>query len=444
MKSWGLLAAAIVLAALSGALYWSNHRKAKETEASPAIETAPKVLSLNAVDFVSLKIAKKGAEDLALSKNDAGKWQITAPKPFAADQGEVTSLLSTFSALGSDRLVEDKASDLSPYGLAQPSLEISATDKNKKKVELKIGDDTPAGSGSYAAVAGDPRVFIIASYNKNSLDKGVNDLRDKRLLNFDSDKVSRVELTAKKQTIEFGRDKDRWQILNPKPFRAEQFAVDDLVRSLHDAKMELSATDDEKKFQAAFNSGTVIATARVTDVSGTQSLEIRKAKDDYYAKSSAVAGIYKILASVGNSADRSLDDFRNKKLFDFGFTDPDKIEMHDGSKSYVVTHSGSDWLSDGKKMDETTVSPLVGAIRDLSASKFVDGGFTSAAMDITVTSDSGKRVEKVLISKDGDHYVAKRENEPALYEIPPSSYTDLQNSAAGMKPAPPPPAAKKK
>jgi len=147
---------------------------------------------------------------------------------------------------------------------------------------------------------------------------------------------------------------------------------------------------------------------------------------------------------VATSADKSLDDFRTKKLFDFGFTEPDKIEMHDGSKVYVVTHSGSDWLSDGKKMDEGTVTALVGAIRDLTASKFVDSGFTSAAMDIMVASDSGNRVEKVLISKDGDHYVAKRENEPALYEIPASSYTDLQNSASGMKPAPPPPAPKKK
>jgi len=443
MKSRGLLIAAIVLAALSGTLYWSNHRKAKETESSPSTETAPKVLSLNASDFVSLKISKEGAEDLSFSKDNAGKWEITAPKPFGADQGEVTSLLSTYAALGSDRLVEDKASDLSSYGLAQPSLVISVTDKNKKTTDLKIGDDTPAGNGAYAAVAGDPRVFIIANYNKNSLDKSANDLRDKRLLTFDSDKLTRVELTAKKQTIEFGRDKDQWQILKPKPLRAEQFAVDDLVRSLHDAKMELSATDDEKKIQAAFNSGTVIATAKVTDVSGTQTLEIRKAKDDYYAKSSAVGGIYKVAASVGTSADRGLDDFRNKKLFDFGFTDPDKIEMHDGSKSYFLAHSGTDWWSNGAKMDESTVTPLVGAIRDLTSTKFLDSGFTTPAMDITVTSDSGKRVEKVLISKDGDHYVAKRENEPALYEIPASSFTDLQNSVGGVKPAPPPAPAKK-
>src|SRR5438132_4375074 len=37
-----------------------------------------------------------------------------------------------------------------------------------------------------------------------------------------------------------------WQILKPKPLRADQTAVEDLVRSLGDAKMELSATRSEE------------------------------------------------------------------------------------------------------------------------------------------------------------------------------------------------------
>lgn len=437
MKFRGLLVAAIVLAALTGTLYWSNHRKSAETSAAPSADTPPKVLSLNSADLVSIKIAKKGAEDLTVTKNAAGKWQISAPKAFAADQDAVSSLASTLSSLNSDRLVEDKVADLSPYGLTQPSMAITAIEKNKKAVDLHLGDDTPTGSGVYAAVAGDPRVFIVASYNKNSLDKSFSDLRDKRLLTFDADKLIRIELTAKKQVIEFGRNKDQWQILKPKPLRADQSPVQDLIRSLQDAKMELTSTDDEKKSGAAFNSGTVVATARLTDVSGTQELQVRKSKDDYYAKSSAVVGIYKVLASVGSSLDKNLDDFRNKKLFDFGFTDPDKIEIHDGGKGYFLSHSGSDWWSNGTKMDESSVTSLVGAIRDLTASKFPDSGFATPVMDLTVTSDSGKRVEKILISKTGDRYVAKRENEAALYELPASSVTDVQNSAAALKPAAP-------
>ncbi len=84
------------------------------------------------------------------------------------------------------------------------------------------------------------------------------------------------------------------------------------------------------------------------------------------------------------------------------------------------------------------MSALVDRIRDLSASKFVDIGLTAPAMNLIVTSDGGKRVEKVLLSKSGDSYLAKRENEPALYELNASAVTELQKSAADLKPAPPP------
>jgi len=445
MKGRGLLVAAMVLAVLTGTLYWSNHRKpAASTTLSPA-ETSPKILDLKPADATRIEISKRGAEDLKLGKNDAGKWQITSPKPLPADQDSVSSLLSTLSPLDSDRVVEDKAANLGTYGLAKPSLEISIAEKNQKTEVVLLGDDTPTSSGVYAAVKGDPRVFVVASYHKSSLDKGLNDLRDKRLLTFDSEKLSRVELTAKKQTIEFGRNKDQWQILKPKPARADQSAVEDLVRSLRDAKMELSATEDEKKDMSAFNSGTPVATAKLTDVAGTQELRVRKNKDDYYAKSSAVAGVYKVLSSVGTSMNKGLDDFRNKKLFDFGFADPDKIEIHDGAKSTFLTRSGSDWWSNGVKMDEGNLSTLVADIRGLTATKFPDSGFTTPAMEITVTSDDGKRVEKVLVAKKGDDYFAKRENEPALYELSSSAITDLQSAEAGLKPAPPPaPAPKKK
>lgn len=437
MKTRGLLIAAIVLAVLSGTLYWSNHHKPAEDTVKASAE-APKILALSQADVSKIEVKKKGRNDVVLSRNSAGKWEITAPKPCLADQDTVSSMLSTLSSLSSDRLIEEKAATLDVYGLAQPAIEVDIAEKNNKTDKLLIGNDTPSSSAAYAALMGDPRVFTMASYNKSSLDKTFNDLRDKRLLAFDSEKLGRVELTANKETIEFGRNKDQWQILKPKPMRANQSTVEDLVRSLGDAKMELSATDDEKKDLSAFNAGKTVATAKITDVTGTQELQVRKNKDDYFAKSSGVAGVYKVLSSVGNALDKSLDDFRNKKLFDFGFVDPEKIEIHDGAKSYFLTRSGSDWWSNGTKMDESSVSTLVSDIRDLTATKFPDTGFTTSSLDVTVTSDSGKRVEKVLIAKNGDRYIAKRENEPALYELSATPITDLQKAAADVKPAPAP------
>ena len=443
MKQGRLLVAALLLATLAGLFWWSNKKEAAATKASPA-PTTTKIVEVPRDQIQSLTIEKAGAETIEL-KRTGSKWSLTGPKALPADQDAVSSLVSTFASLTADKLLEDKPTSVEQYGLSKPSLSVTATKQDGKTVKLLVGDETPTNSGSYAELAGDSRVFLVASYNKTSLDKSENDLRDKRLLTFDSEKLSRVELTAKKTAVEFGRNKDQWQILKPKPLRADQSAVEDLVRSLHDAKMELNATDDEKKTLSAFNAGTAVATARLTDVTGTQELQVRKNKGDYYAKSSAVGGVYKVLSSVGSSMEKSLDDFRNKKLFDFGFTDPDKIELHDGTKSYFLTRSGSDWWSNGVKMDEGNVGILVADIRALTATKLPDNGFTTPSVELTVTSDNGKRVEKVLIAKNGDRHVAKRENEPALYELGASAITDLQKAASELKPAPPPaPAPKKK
>jgi hypothetical protein len=438
MKSTGLLIAAALLAALTGTLYWSDHHKTADATAMP-VDAAPKIFTLKDTDLSKIEIKKKGAEEVALVKNDAGKWQVTSPTQLNADQDAVSSMASTLSSLNSERVVEDKASDLKQYGLSEPAIEVDIASKDGKSQKLLIGDDTPAGNAVFATTAGDPRVFTIASYTKTSIDKSPSDLRDKRLLTADFDKISQVELDAKKQSIEFGRNKDAWQILKPRPLRADNFTVEDLVRRLKDAKMDLSAINaDEKKTASAFSSGAPVATAKVTDAAGTQELQIRKSKDDYYAKSSAVAGVYKVANDLGQALDKNLDDFRNKKLFDFGFDEPNKVELHDGSKAYFLTKGGPDWWSNGKKMDDSSVQALIDKVRDLSASKFVDSGFTTPVIDLTVTSNDGKRTEKVLISKSGDTYIAKRENEPSLYQLDSKPVEELQKSAADVKLAPEP------
>ena len=439
MRLRGLMLGTLVLLALAVGVYFSNKQKSAEA-AKPPTDAPPKILTLPERDIAKIALKKHDADEIILEKNAAGKWQITFPKPYGADQEAANQLSSSVGTLTSDKLIEDKAADLSGYGLKAPNIEIDVTTTKGAIKRLRIGDDAPANGGTYVSLDGDPRVFTVSSYNKTSLDKSLNDLRDKRLLTFEQDKLSRVELIAKKQDIEFGRDKDQWQIVKPKPLRADGFQVEELIRKVKDAKMDLTVSEeDAKKAASTFNSGTPVATVKMTDPSGTQQLEIRKVKDDYYAKSSAVDGVHKVANDLATSLDKSVDDFRNKKLFDFGFSDPNKIEMHDNGKTYAFEKKGEDWLSSGKKMDSTSVQSYVDKLRDLASTKFIDSGtFGAQTMDISVTSNDGKRVEKVLISKQGNEYIAKRDNEPVLYGMDAKTVDDLSKAAGDVKEAQPP------
>jgi hypothetical protein len=109
--------------------------------------------------------------------------------------------------------------------------------------------------------------------------------------------------------------------------------------------------------------------------------------------------------------------------------------MHNGTKTVFLSRTGADWWSNGKKMDAIAAQDFVSALRDLQASKLVDSGFTSPVVEITVTTDGGKKVEKVSIAKSGSDCIAKRENDPTLYQLDANTIDSLQKSAGDIKPA---------
>jgi hypothetical protein len=433
MKIRGLLIAAVIFAVLGGVLYWSDHRKSSAEAAKPDAEGAPAILKLDENSITKLELKKKDVPAILLAKNGA-EWKINEPKSFAADQSAVSGIVSSVASLNSERLVDDKSSDLQRYGLSQPSFELDVTGKDNKNQRLLLGDDTPAGSAVYAALAGDPRVFTIAGYTRSSLEKGLNDLRDKRLVTVNADKISRVEIAGKNGDIEFGRNKDEWQILKPKPMRADSDAVSELVRKLTDARMDITdSAATAKEASTAFGRGAHVVTISVTGESSTQKLQIRKSKESYYAQSSVIDEAYKIGSDLAAAVDKKVEDFRNKKLFDFGYADPNKLDIHSGSKTYSLMRGGQDWWDNGKKIDEPSMQSLITGLRNLSADRFLDSGFGSPQIEATVTSNDGKRIEKVLISKSGSDYIAKRDTDSTLYQLPAASVDELQKSIEAIK-----------
>jgi len=366
MKLSRLLIAAVVLAGMAAALWWSN--KKEDEKAKTPEDKSIKILTLKEGEISGIEIKKRAGEDTVLAKNDSGVWSITAPKPLPADQAAASNIASAVNNLIADRIVDDNATDLASYGLAPAADEVVFKLKDGKTKTLLIGESNPTGNDVYAKMAGDNHLYTMSSSSKTTFDKESKDLRDKRLLTFDQDKATRVELNAKKESVEFGRiNQTDWQILKPKPLRADGFAVEELVRKLKEANMDTSISDeDAKKATTAWASATPVATVKVTDPGGTQTLEVRKVKDDYYAKSSVVEGVHKVAKDLGTGVDKGLDDFRNKKVFDFGFSDPTRIDFKDGARTASYQKSGDKWTSNGKNMESSTVQALVDKLRDLA------------------------------------------------------------------------------
>ena len=85
MKIRSLIVATLVLVALAGTLYWSEHRKPAAETAQASADTPPTILKLDETAITRIEFKKKDAEPIVLEKNNSG-WQITKPTPLRADQ----------------------------------------------------------------------------------------------------------------------------------------------------------------------------------------------------------------------------------------------------------------------------------------------------------------------------------------------------------------------
>src|ERR1700679_128191 len=162
MKPKGLLIAVALLAVLGGLVWWSNKKQASASKTPATTET--KILTIPEDQIQAIKIQHANSDVVEL-RRDSGKWRVvptaTQPKELAADPDAASSLVSALTSVTADKTIEDKATDIAPYGLNHPTLDVIVTKKDGSSSELLIGDDTPNNTGSYAKLPNDPRVFTV-------------------------------------------------------------------------------------------------------------------------------------------------------------------------------------------------------------------------------------------------------------------------------------------
>lgn len=426
MKPARLIIAALILLGL-GAAVWYSQKHPPQPKSDFKVE---KIISAPEDQFRRIEIRRAGAETLALEKGREGAWQILQPRVYKADETSVRGIVSSLASLNAERVVEEKNTEWKTYGLEPEKIRVEMSLKDGKSMKLSLGDEAPASSAVYARLEGDARLFTVSSYVKSGLEKSVNDLRDKRLLPFDSEKISRVKLVAGGRELEFGKAGSDWQILKPQPLRADSYAVDDLVRSARNAVFESEAT--------AGPGARPFASFEAVDAAAVHRLTVEKDKENtYYARTTAMPGVFKISSATAEGLHKKLEDFRNKKVFDFGWSDPQKIELSRGDVRLAFEKKGEKWYAGAKEAPAEKIQGLLDYLRNLSARSFPAGevaALKKPAAEAKVTSDNGKRVERVFLAAGPDsRYYAARENEPSVYEIEESAWQDFQKLILTLK-----------
>jgi hypothetical protein len=441
------LIAALLAALVAGGLVWWSTETKKTEESKDGPRPPQQVLALKTPDLRKLQWVRRDAETTVLESADGRSWQVTAPLQAPADAEAVNALLASLATVNADEVVAEKTADFSSYGLAQPSLTATFTLQGGRSHVLQFGDESPLGSGVYARLDNGPRLLLLSLTTRTAIDKFAADLRDRRLVTLAAGKLVRVVLRAPKGEVEFAKaGSGDWQISRPSPMRADGWAVEEAIRKLREARFDATLTSDNlKEVAAAFAAAQPVVTATFSDGAQSQTLEVRKnaASGKFYARSPSVEGPQLLAGEPLDGFDKTAADYRSRKLFDFGFSDPVRIYFQGAAKEITLSKSADKWVSGGKAMDSVGVQSFVDRLRDLSATGFPEAPFPAPTMQIHVTSNEGKRLEKVALSMAGDKWYARREGEPAVYELAAEAVSQLVKTVGDIREAPAPSQQKK-
>lgn len=436
MKPTKLLIAVVVLAVLGGAIYYTEQNPPKgEFEKD-------KILDIKKEDIAELTVTRPGKDPITVKRIDDEKWEFSGALTVPADSSAIDMMVGNAASMTADSSVDGPIEDWKPYGLdADFPVKLDIKLKDGKTHELMFGGDTPTGSNLYVRLGGEDRLFTTYSYVKSNFEKEPFDLRDKKLLKTDQDKISRVTLTTPSQAIEFGKSgSDTWQILQPVPLRADNFTVGDLVRAARNAEMtKVIAEGANASPSASFDNPQAVV--EIVDEAGAHTLTVAKQADGiYYARSSDLTGVYEVSSTLAESLDKPLNDFRNRKLFDFGFSDPEKLDVRGWDKHAVVIKKDDKWLlnSDGdREIESSKVQTLIDSLRGLASTAFISDtatdktkyGLSNPTIEAEVIRAEGKGVEKVVVGDPaGERVYAARDGMPSTYEVEKSTVEEIQRS----------------
>jgi hypothetical protein len=437
-RTGSTLILSVVALGLGGYLYFFE---SKRPVADPDAKTA--VFNYDAAKINQVEIKSSGGEVTALRKGANDTWTIVKPVDAPADRNSISDVVTNLSKLDEQRVVDENAADLKPYGLAEPRVEVTFhVEGEKEPKRILLGEETPASSGRYAKLPSGNRVFLVDSALHAAVDKSTFDFRDKAALSFDQTKVTSLELASASQTIRLEKSENEWKLVKPVQAPADFVSVNGVLGQLQSAQMTaLKDRPEDLKDLKQYGLDKPVVVATLGMGATTMKFELGKESDtgSVWGRDPARAAVFSINNGVAMELQKKVEDFRRKEVFDFRPFNTTRFEITRGKETRAferVKGTGDNavdtWKQVAPAAKTVDASNLEGALLDFSnlrAESFVatagaGTGHTNPAAVVVVKFDDGKKEERVVIGTSGSGVFATRADQPGALKIEPGKYED--------------------
>src|SRR5919109_1430650 len=109
---------------------------------------------------------------------------------------------------------------------------------------VALGADAAEMNGLYAMREGETSVLLVPDELGKLVPRNVAAIRNKQLVEFERDRIQRVDVESSKGTVTLVKDKDRWSITAPEALPADQVEAGSLLTRLRDLRAQAFLSDD--------------------------------------------------------------------------------------------------------------------------------------------------------------------------------------------------------
>ena len=452
-----------VFAALLAFVYFYEIKGGEERE--EAAKKARQLLDFS--DHEATRILIERADTaISVAKTPDG-WRLQEPVAADADQKAIERYLRNLRETEIERVVEDSAATAgnaslaAKYGLEKPRLRVLIELAETVLDTVVLGEDSPTERYAYARRSGEnPEIFTVRAWRFDNLDKGVFDLRDRRVLAFDNDEVREIGLTgfAIEEELAIVRDdEDSWRLM-PVDRPADASSVEELLQEISSSAAEAFVSETPGEEEKA-NRGLAEPILEVSLLLGEERAEKRlaiglEAEDgQHYALDPSRAPIFLVDSTLVNAVGKSALDLRDKQPVAVGDRDAvGKIELWQGGEAAFTAErdtTGSWHISapEDREAKSWKLNSLLSDIDGIEVEAFTADAAEEAGIDlapygldvpavrIQLTDDLDERVEIRIGEVDGTAYLM-RTGVASVYRIGTDALEDLKLGLDDVSKAP--------
>src|SRR5580692_7365151 len=437
-------------------------------------EATQKLIDVKQDDIAKIDL-QYSDRDIVLERDKGKPWRIVKPIAADADQTQANNLARAIAEGVLVRTVDDKPDDLAPFGLKPATTTVTVTTfDNKTLPSIEVGKSTPIGFNAYVRLSNSPAVLLTEGAFSSGMNKTVNDLRVRDLMEFKTDDVQKLIIAHDNgQAVEIDRDGANWKIVKPTPSAADDNAVRSALSTLVNARAADFINDAPANVNQ-YGLEKPHLTATVVLKNGEQQSMLfgfkqnGQGKSGIYVRRGERAPVYAVAEYTMSSLDKSPLDFRDKTIVkvDPESVDTVKVKASDSEFTLKRIPVGNWSVIVGSKTTEAdipVVERLLNQFRDLKGESIVADPMPSAqpfgldnpALEITLEGKDGKQLGMVKIAKisvkptappipgeqaQRTEYYATSGGSKAVYSLSNFSFEQLNRPAPlYMAKAPPPP-----